>query len=124
VARAAVRDRARQVRVDAALQLVASGELSPEALASVVWPSPKLAITSARAVDDDRRHKYPDETKACALALIDAGASWSEAAREVGFGKSTVQGWVQRRPAEQHSGHFGPKRSRNQLWREAAQHGH
>jgi transposase-like protein len=57
-------------------------------------------------VDDDRRHEYPDETKACALALIDAGASWSEAAREVGVGKSMVQVWVQRRRAEQHSGPF------------------
>jgi hypothetical protein len=83
----------------------ASGELSPEALAAVVWPSPKLAITSARAVDDDRRHEYPDETKACALALIDAGASWSEAAREVGVGKSTVAGLGSAAPSR---ATFGP----------------
>jgi transposase-like protein len=47
-------------------------------------------------VNGSAAKQYPEAIRQRALDLVDAGASWAQAAREVGVHKSTVGDWVRR----------------------------
>ena len=77
-----------QVRAAAARALIAAGELEPAAaLSYVIWPSMAVAAASTqRGGNAERRER--------ALALVDAGVSWAEAAACVGVTKASIGDWL------------------------------
>ena len=79
-----------QVRAAAARALIAAGELEPAAALSwVVWPSAAVADASAsRDGNAGRRER--------ALALVESGVSWADAAGSVGVTKASVGDWLRK----------------------------
>ena len=68
------------------------------ALSYVIFPSEAVEAASTAVAAEGGRKTWTDEQRLRALELVDAGWSWAAAAREVGVAKTTVQGWVKKRP--------------------------
>jgi len=84
-------DTAIQARAEAARQLIATGEFSPEvALSYVVWPTASLA-------DIPGRMEHDASIRQRALELVDAGLSQAQAGAAVGVPRTTIQTWVRQR---------------------------
>ena len=68
------------------------------ALSYVLWPTPAVeAASEAVAASGGLRREHSASTRARALELVDAGATWAEAARLVGVPKQTLGMWVRKR---------------------------
>lgn len=83
-------------RAAAALELVRHHELDGElALSYVAAPTVELEEASEQTrPQHGRGHGFPEETRARAVALVNSGASWQEAAEQVGAAKASVGQWV------------------------------
>jgi len=80
-----------QVRHEAALFLLAKGQLGPEeALMAVVWPK------SERLDEEglERVKEWPAETRDEGLRLFDSGLTKREVASRLGVCETTVKGWL------------------------------
>jgi hypothetical protein len=83
-----------QMRHEAALQLVAAGELDPAlALSLVVWP-PRGSRLEDEQVPLGRQF-YSETVKGEALALYDSGLGAVAISRRLGVPYGTVKSWVQ-----------------------------
>lgn len=91
-------DAAFWIRVSAARDLVAVGELDGwKALEWMLWPSKDVAAASETVARTTKRRGYSNETKQRALELVDSGLSWAAVGRRLGVPKPTVGMWVRAR---------------------------
>lgn len=88
-----------QIRAAAAHELMAAGSVDGEvALLYVIFPTEDVeAASNAVAASVNGRSMYKEEHRRRALALVDAGHSWTRASREVGVSKATVGKWIRQR---------------------------
>jgi transposase-like protein len=62
------------------------------------WPPEEVVSASNTvAAAGERRRGCSEEQRLRALALVDGGYSWAQAAREVGVTKATIGTWIRRR---------------------------
>jgi hypothetical protein len=85
-----------QIRAAAAHELMAAGSVDGEvALLYVIFPTEEVEAASNTVAASVRgRRIYKGKHRRRALALVDAGHSWTQAAREVGVSKATVGKWI------------------------------
>jgi hypothetical protein len=92
-----------EVRTAAAHDLARRGLLDGAlALSYVLFPTEAVeAASEAVAAEGAVRGRHSERTRLRALELVDAGATWAEAARLVGVPKQTVGTWVRKRAGYQ-----------------------